>query len=68
MAETPQERGRYLVQGPAGCGNCHSPLDERGGVIAGQDLSGRLVIELPEFTASPVVGSSPVMVEISKRT
>lgn len=51
MAETPEERGRYLVQGPAGCGNCHSPLDERGGVIAGQDLSGRLVIELPEFTA-----------------
>ncbi|NNK77373.1 MAG: c-type cytochrome [Litoreibacter sp.] len=25
LAETLLERGEYLVEGPAGCGNCHSP-------------------------------------------
>jgi mono/diheme cytochrome c family protein len=34
-----------------GCGNCHSPLDQTGGVIPDKDLSGRFVIELPVFTA-----------------
>ena len=27
MAETPLERGAYLVRGIAGCGNCHTPRD-----------------------------------------
>jgi mono/diheme cytochrome c family protein len=27
-AETPVERGRYLVESIAGCGNCHTPLDK----------------------------------------
>ncbi|PZX54458.1 hypothetical protein LX76_02105 [Cereibacter changlensis] len=44
------ERGEYLVRGPAGCGNCHTPLGPDGPVMD-QELSGRLVIELPEFTA-----------------
>lgn len=44
------ERGEYLVRGPAGCGNCHTPLGPEGPVMD-QELSGRLVIELPEFTA-----------------
>lgn len=25
VAETPVERGEYLVRGPMGCGNCHTP-------------------------------------------
>ena len=50
-AETPEERGAYLVEGPAGCGNCHSPIDQAGQPLPGQALAGRLVIELPEFTA-----------------
>lgn len=51
LAETPVERGAYLVQGPAACGNCHSPLDATGMPLADMDLSGRLVVEVPEFTA-----------------
>lgn len=44
------ERGDYLVNGPAGCGNCHTPLG-LDGFVAGQELSGRLVLDIPEFTA-----------------
>lgn len=43
-------RGAYLVTGPAGCGNCHSPLGPQG-VVAGQELSGRLVEDGDAFTA-----------------
>ena len=49
-AETPEERGAYLVQGPAGCGNCHTPLGPEGPVWS-KDLGGRLVEESPAFTA-----------------
>jgi len=49
-AETPAERGAYLVRGPMGCGNCHTPMGPQG-FIADQELGGRLVQELPEFTA-----------------
>lgn len=49
-AETPAERGEYLVQGPAGCGNCHTPLGPEG-FDRGRDLAGRLVDENPGFTA-----------------
>ncbi len=49
-AETPVERGEYLVQGPAGCGNCHTPMGPEG-FITDQDLGGRLVEENPMFTA-----------------
>ena len=28
-AETPVERGEYLVRGPMGCGNCHPPIGAR---------------------------------------
>jgi mono/diheme cytochrome c family protein len=49
-AETPAERGAYLVRGPMGCGNCHTPMGPAG-FIADQELGGRLVQELPEFTA-----------------
>ncbi len=43
-------RGEYLVTGPAGCGNCHSPLGPEG-FVAGQELSGRLVEDNDAFTA-----------------
>ncbi|GGE52798.1 c-type cytochrome [Actibacterium pelagium] len=49
-AETPEQRGEYLVQGPAGCGNCHTPMGPNG-FIMDQDLGGRLVEKNPAFTA-----------------
>lgn len=44
------ERGEYLVQGPMGCGNCHTPFGPQGPDI-GRDLAGRLVEQNPMFTA-----------------
>lgn len=38
-AETPVERGRYLVESIAGCGNCHS-LQNASGQIPGRELAG----------------------------
>jgi mono/diheme cytochrome c family protein len=49
-AETSVERGEYLVTGPAGCGNCHSPLGPDG-FIPGKELAGRLVDKNEAFTA-----------------
>jgi mono/diheme cytochrome c family protein len=37
VAETLAERGAYLVNGIAGCGNCHTP---RGGPMKGVELAG----------------------------
>ncbi len=34
------ERGRYLVRGLAGCGDCHTPTDEKGVPIPGKELHG----------------------------
>jgi mono/diheme cytochrome c family protein len=44
------ERGAYLVNHVAACGNCHSPLGPEG-EVAGQALSGRFVISTPGFDA-----------------
>ena len=41
QAQTPVERGRYLVEGILTCGNCHSPRGP-GGVIDTAKRSGRL--------------------------
>ena len=50
-AETPLERGRYLVETIAGCGNCHTPQGPNG-PIAGKTLAGgNVVADSPEFTA-----------------
>ncbi|GGL69314.1 c-type cytochrome [Wenxinia marina] len=49
-AEVSVERGDYLVRGPMGCGNCHTPLGPDG-PVAGQELAGRLVEETPMYTA-----------------
>ncbi|MGZ3217399.1 c-type cytochrome [Paracoccus sp. T5] len=43
-------RGEYLVTGPAGCGNCHTPLGAAGPDIS-RALGGRLVDENPAFIA-----------------
>jgi mono/diheme cytochrome c family protein len=43
-------RGEYLVTGPAGCGNCHTPLGPEG-PDPSRALGGRLVEENPAFTA-----------------
>jgi mono/diheme cytochrome c family protein len=45
------ERGKYLVEGVAGCGNCHSPRDEEGNFIEGKEFSGAYVITDPAFKA-----------------
>lgn len=50
QAEPSLERGEYLVEGPAGCGNCHTPMGPDGPVMA-QNLGGRLVEKNPAFTA-----------------
>lgn len=49
-AEVSVERGEYLVRGPAGCGNCHTPMGPEG-FVAGQELAGRLVEANEAFTA-----------------
>ncbi|PRY24972.1 cytochrome c [Aliiruegeria haliotis] len=50
QAETPEERGEYLVRGIAGCGNCHTPMGPDG-PLADQELAGRLVEKTEAFTA-----------------
>ena len=49
-AQTPVERGEYLVRGPAGCGNCHTPIGPEG-FVAAQEMAGRVVEDNPAFTA-----------------
>ncbi|MEJ8573947.1 cytochrome C [Microbaculum marinum] len=50
-AETLLERGTYLANGPAACGNCHTPITPDGRPIQGQELAGRLIEDNPAFTA-----------------
>lgn len=50
LAEASLERGEYLVQGPMGCGNCHTPIGPQGPVWD-QDLTGRVVEDGPAFRA-----------------
>lgn len=49
-AEPTLERGRYLVEGPAACGNCHTPFGPEG-PLQEMNLAGRLVESTPNFTA-----------------
>jgi mono/diheme cytochrome c family protein len=49
-AEVSVARGEYLVRGPAGCGNCHTPMGPEGFVMD-QELAGRVVEDSPAFTA-----------------
>jgi mono/diheme cytochrome c family protein len=52
-AETPLERGKYLMNSIVACGNCHTPKGPNGKAIAGKELSGGNPIESPIFQAIP---------------
>jgi mono/diheme cytochrome c family protein len=52
VAETPMERGEYLVEGIANCGNCHAP-QEPSGAVPLTPLSGGPAITSPVFTVAP---------------
>jgi mono/diheme cytochrome c family protein len=51
-AETPVERGAYLVNSIMACGNCHSPRDADGRLIADKAFSGGLTFDTPPFVAT----------------
>ena len=44
-------RGDYLMTGVVACGNCHSPREPDGALLADRALSGGLAIEVPGFRA-----------------
>jgi mono/diheme cytochrome c family protein len=49
-AEPDLARGEYLVRGPMGCGNCHTPIGPAGPEMD-RELTGRVVDENEAFTA-----------------
>jgi mono/diheme cytochrome c family protein len=51
-AETPVERGAYLVNTIMACGNCHTPRDGDGKPIADKALSGGTTFTTPAFIAT----------------
>jgi mono/diheme cytochrome c family protein len=51
-AESPTERGEYLVNTIMACGNCHSPRDANGQLIKDKALSGGLTFNTPAFVAT----------------
>lgn len=51
-AETPLERGRYLVNTVLACGNCHTPKTPDGRPIDEKNLSGGLSFTTPAFDAT----------------
>lgn len=51
-AETPLERGAYLVEGPAGCGNCHSPKGPDAAPLSGWVLIDA-GLEIPAHNITP---------------
>jgi mono/diheme cytochrome c family protein len=52
MSQSPAERGGYLVNTIMACGNCHSPRDADGRMIAEKAFSGGLTFVTPAFTAT----------------
>jgi mono/diheme cytochrome c family protein len=52
MAESPSERGAYLVNTIMACGNCHTPRDADGKPIADKEFSGGLTFTTPAFVAT----------------
>jgi mono/diheme cytochrome c family protein len=52
-AETPLERGKYLMSSIVACGNCHTPKSPDGKAIAAKELSGGDPINSPVFHAVP---------------
>ena len=49
-AETPLERGTYLMQSIVACGNCHTPKGPNG-EIPGMELAGGFKFDEKPFTA-----------------
>lgn len=45
------ERGAYLVNSIVACGNCHTPKGSDGHALSDQELSGRLMADLPGIHA-----------------
>ena len=61
LAETPAERGEYLVRGPMGCGNCHTPQGPDGPDMAKELAGGQLVIDdemMKAYTANITPGGA----------
>jgi mono/diheme cytochrome c family protein len=52
LAESPVERGDYLVNAILACGNCHTPRDANGALIKDKALSGGRVFSTPVFVAT----------------
>ena len=46
-AETPEQRGAYLVTTIAACGNCHTPKDAASKPIPGAESSGGFAFDIP---------------------
>jgi mono/diheme cytochrome c family protein len=58
-AETPLERGTYLMRSIVACGNCHTPKGPQG-ELPGMELAGGVTFEEDEFTAvSPNITPDP---------
>ncbi len=52
-AQTPLQRGTYLMDSIVACGNCHTPKGPDGKAIPGKELSGGDPIVAPVFHAMP---------------
>ncbi|MBL4756641.1 MAG: c-type cytochrome [Rhizobiales bacterium] len=50
LAETPLERGRYLMNSIVACGNCHTPQTPAG-PAQGMELAGQFLMSIDPFTA-----------------
>jgi mono/diheme cytochrome c family protein len=50
-AETPLERGTYLVNSIVACGNCHTPKGDSGHPLKNKELAGGDEFNAPEFHA-----------------
>jgi mono/diheme cytochrome c family protein len=50
-AQTPLERGKYLMSSIVACGNCHTPKGPSGKALADKELSGGTEIDAPIFAA-----------------
>ena len=50
LAETPLERGQYLMASITACGNCHTPMGPNG-PLAGKELAGGTKFDEQPFTA-----------------
>jgi mono/diheme cytochrome c family protein len=51
-AETPAERGDYLVNTILACGTCHMPRDADGKILPDKPFSGGLIFSSPAFAAT----------------